>query len=86
MRSRYNIIVFALGVVLLVLTFSEPVSATCSPNEQCSEICISGTMCGSCGGHSTCNIWYGPQYIPETETCIGSQCNQYFCVSECMNP
>lgn len=81
-RSALNLASFALGVIILVLSFSMPVSATCAGG--CSEICISGTMCGSCGSRSTCNIWYGVPYQPETESCTGQQCNQYFCVGECM--
>lgn len=27
----------------------------------------------------------GPQYNAQTESCSGLNCNQYFCVSECMS-
>ena len=82
-RSACHLMIHILVVILLFLVFSASTQADCTGG--CSSICIIGASCGSCNnGHSICNTWYGRPYNPDTESCVGVQCNQYFCVSECM--
>ncbi len=82
-RSAFHLTIYVLGVILLFLIFSAPARADCTGG--CASICIIGASCGRCdNGHSICNTWYGKPYNPDTESCVGVQCNQYFCVSECM--